>query len=176
MAKMLNKFVHLTFRNTLRFGWLRHLTPKCHYNQNATDKGVIRLICMFEEQNLNPRERDLLTELERLNTSFEEEDYFRVIMLSIQLTVEIIDALATRSEEFLEDRISISDDDRYVYKLSSNLSRKESDRLYIVNNLVAMYEHDEKNEYFTKDDFSEYFNELAEFDLPPLQRTPTSNR
>lgn len=117
---------------------------------------------MFDEPTLTPKEKYLLAELEKLNISFEEKDYFRVIMLSIQLTVEIIDALATRSQDFWEDRISISDDDIYVYELSGRLLKKESDRLYIVNNLVQMYENDEKNEYFTKDDFTDYFNELAE--------------
>ena len=114
---------------------------------------------MFDEPTLTPKEKDLLADLEKLNISFEEKDYFRVIMLSIQLTVEIIDALAKRSQDFWGDRVSISDDDLYVYGLSGRLFKKESDRLYIVNNLVHMYE---KDEYFTKDDFTEYFNELAD--------------
>ena len=38
---MLNKVVNLTHIATFRLGWLRHFTPKLHYNQNATDKGVM---------------------------------------------------------------------------------------------------------------------------------------
>ncbi|MEJ2610144.1 MAG: hypothetical protein P8179_08655 [Candidatus Thiodiazotropha sp.] len=42
-SQLHNKFVQLTFWSMFRFGWLRHFTLKLHYNQKATDKGVIRI-------------------------------------------------------------------------------------------------------------------------------------
>ena len=108
------------------------------------------------------KESELRNEIESLQLAHDEGDYLRVVILSPQLIVQVIDKLASYSEEWIDSKITskFSEDDVEVYRMASQLQQKESDRSYIVGALVELYNSDYWSEGVGKKSFVKYFTKL----------------
>lgn len=116
-------------------------------------------------------EKSLLEKYESLKELHKNKDYFRVVMLSPQLTVEVIDTLVSYSNEWIERKITshFSEDDNYVFKLIGQLQKKESDRSYIAGALGDAYTGGVWEEHSARSEFVKYFTKLE--DLINLRNT-----
>lgn len=103
-----------------------------------------------------------LREIENLKGAHEREDYLKVVILSPQLIVQIIDVLGTYSQEWIERKITskFSEEDNEVYRLAGQLHKKESDRSYIVGALVELYNSSIWDKSSAKRNFVKYFTKL----------------
>ena len=112
-----------------------------------------------------------LREIEILKNAHEGEDYLKVVVLSPQLIVQIIDVLAFYSQEWIERKTysKFSEEDNEVYRLAGKLQKKESDRSYIVGALLGLYESAVWDIPSGKVEFVKYFTKLD--DLVSLRNT-----
>jgi len=103
-----------------------------------------------------------LREIEELKKSHDCEDYLKVVVLSPQLIVQIIDVWESYSQEWIERKFTskFSEDDNEVYRLAGLMHKKESDRSYIVNALVELYESTTWEKSSEKKEFVKYFTKL----------------
>ncbi|MBK9425979.1 MAG: hypothetical protein IPN63_00770 [Gammaproteobacteria bacterium] len=104
----------------------------------------------------------LLKELDELRAAHERADYFFVVVLAPQLLVQIIDTLASYSEEWIERKITskFTREEKEVYRLAGQLQKKESDRSYIVGALVSIFESGHWEACSAKSNFVKYFTKL----------------
>lgn len=105
-----------------------------------------------------------LREIEALKKAHEREDYLNVIVLSPQLIVQVIDVLASYSQEWIERKITsrFSKEDNEVYRLAGQLQKQESDRSYIVSALVGLYDSAIWEKSSAKKNFVKYFTKLED--------------
>ncbi|MAX52424.1 MAG: hypothetical protein CMH22_10630 [Methylophaga sp.] len=108
------------------------------------------------------KEKELLKEIELLQTSHYEGDYLRVVILAPQIIVQIIDRISAYNEEWIERKIynKFSEEDKEVYRIAGQLQQKESDRSYIVGALVELYNSGYWAEGDGKKSFVKYFTKL----------------
>ena len=116
-------------------------------------------------------EKECLQEIEILKEAHGNENYLSVVILSTQLIVQIIEVLASYSDDWIKHKFTnnLSEDDREVYRLAGQLQKKESDRSYIVGALVGLYDSGTWDESDSKINFIKHFTKLD--DLVSLRNT-----
>ncbi|TDM51425.1 hypothetical protein [Aliivibrio fischeri] len=103
-------------------------------------------------------------EIINLIQAHDNEDYFKVVMLSPQLLVQIADAIGKVAEEVTYCIVGdcLSEEDKEVYKLIGKLDRDLSDKAYIGHGLVSYYESEYWPKNSSKKEFIKYFTKLED--------------
>lgn len=103
-------------------------------------------------------------EITDLVTSHENENYLRVLLLSPQLLVLILDKIAEKAEELFGSiwNKDISDEDKEVYRLVGKLEREQNDKTKIAQGLVSYYESEHWGKQHSKKQFVKYFTKLED--------------
>ncbi len=103
-------------------------------------------------------------EIDDLVESHENGDYLKVLFLSPQLLVLILNRIGDAGEELFESMWTkyISAEDHEVYGIVGKLEREMNDKAYIAQGLVGFYENSHWGEQHSKKQFVKYFTKLED--------------
>mgnify|MGYP006970132640 CR=1 FL=1 len=103
-------------------------------------------------------------EIADLVNAHDKGDYLRVLLLSPQLLVLILNKIANEADELFSSmwEKNITDDDKEVYKIVGKLEREQNDKTYIANCLVNYYEEQYWGKDRSKKEFVKYFTKLED--------------
>lgn len=108
------------------------------------------------------KEAFYINEIKRLKSLHQNEDFLPVIILSIQLCASIINHVSSYWDYWIERKVTskLPKEERAVYQLMDKLYKKDSDRLYVANGLVAMFESDHWPKESAFENFRSSFSKL----------------
>lgn len=103
-------------------------------------------------------------EISDLVCAHNQGDYLRVLLLSPQLLVLILNKIANEFDELFSSKWekNITDDDKEVYKIIGRLEREQNDKTYIASCLVNYYEDQYWGKVKSKKEFVKYFTKLED--------------
>jgi hypothetical protein len=97
-----------------------------------------------------------------LGASFESGDFFRVVMLSPQLMVQVAQVISNHHEEWIRRKgfLDFSADELTVYALMDRLHRADSDRVQIASAFHSIFENELGTEPNARKNFVNAFSKL----------------